>query len=139
MNTLSFIAAAAAAAPHAAPAAAGTDFVVRWARTQDEVREAQHLRWRVFAGEMGAHLPVPPGTPPEHDADRFDDHCEHLIVRAPSTDEEPGPVIGTPVTVDTLGAVTLRTTSNVAPTANRHISIESSAGGQLIGVAVTVK
>lgn len=50
-----------------------------------------------------------------------------------------GPVIGTPVTVDTAGAWSLRTTSNVAPTANRHISIESSAGGQLIGVAVTVK
>jgi putative hemolysin len=78
-----------------APAAAPDDsFVVQWARTQDEVREAQRLRYEVFALEMGAQLSVPAGTPPGHDADRFDDYCEHLIVRAIGYDG-PGRVIGT--------------------------------------------
>jgi putative hemolysin len=86
----------AAGVPRAAPAAArGEAFVVQWARTQDEVREAQRLRWRVFVGEMGARLAVPPGTPAGHDVDRFDDYCEHLIVRTLPRDDEPGSVIGT--------------------------------------------
>ena len=51
---------------------------VSWARHQDEVREAQRLRHDVFALEMGATLsPILPG----HDLDRFDDYCEHLLVR----------------------------------------------------------
>ena len=37
----------------AAPAGA---LEVRWARHQDEVRQAQRLRYRVFAEEMGARL-----------------------------------------------------------------------------------
>src|SRR5690606_21564685 len=41
-------------------------FEARWARTQDEVREAQRLRHRVFADEMGARLQPLPGTPPGH-------------------------------------------------------------------------
>ena len=58
-----------------------------WARHADEVREAQRLRWRVFVDGMASHHALPPGTPEGHDADRFDhdrfdDHCEHLIVRA---------------------------------------------------------
>ena len=61
---------------------------VTWARHQDEVRAAQRLRFEVFAGEMGARLPV---TVPGHDIDLFDDFCEHLLVRA-CVD---GPVIGT--------------------------------------------
>jgi putative hemolysin len=55
---------------------------VRWARHDDEVREAQRLRFTVFAGEMGARLAPPEGTPPGHDADAFDPHCEHLLVHA---------------------------------------------------------
>ena len=61
---------------------------VSWARHQDEVRAAQRLRYRVFAVEMGATLPV---TVPGHDIDLFDDYCEHLLVR----DEVGGEVIGT--------------------------------------------
>jgi len=49
-----------------------------WARHQDEVREAQRLRYQVFAGEMGARLDTPV---PGHDIDLFDEYCEHLIVR----------------------------------------------------------
>lgn len=63
-------------------------YTVRFARTPAEVREAQRLRWTVFAGEMGAKLdPREPGI----DQDIFDAHCRHLVVR----DESRGEVIGT--------------------------------------------
>jgi putative hemolysin len=62
--------------------------VVTWAKHQDEVREAQRLRYAVFAGEMCANLPV---KVPGHDVDLFDDFCEHLLVRNAITRE----VIGT--------------------------------------------
>lgn len=70
-------------------------FEATWARHADEVREAQRLRHLVFAGEMGARLSVPPGTPAGHDVDLFDAHCEHLLLRACSDDGGVGPVIGT--------------------------------------------
>ncbi|MEZ7827747.1 MAG: GNAT family N-acyltransferase [Brachymonas denitrificans] len=60
----------------------------RWARNLDEVREAQRLRYQVFAEEMGATLKA--GIP-GHDIDLFDDYCEHLLVR----DLETGMVVGT--------------------------------------------
>ena len=44
---------------------------VSWAQHQDEVREAQRLRFQVFANEMGARLP---NTLAEHDIDLFDDY-----------------------------------------------------------------
>src|SRR5574343_1955842 len=77
----------------ASPAKSGIE--VRWARHADEVREAQRLRHAVFAGEMGARLAVPPGTPEGLDVDRFDAHCEHLLVRATEPDGAPGRVVGT--------------------------------------------
>ena len=61
---------------------------VAWARHLDEVREAQRLRYDVFAKEMGARLKSPIA---EHDIDIFDDFCEHLLVRDSQTRE----VIGT--------------------------------------------
>jgi putative hemolysin len=61
---------------------------VSWARHQDEVREAQRLRYQVFAVEMGARLVC---KIPGHDMDLFDDYCEHLLVRDEATQE----VIGT--------------------------------------------
>lgn len=61
---------------------------VSWAVNQDEVRQAQRLRYQVFAVEMGANLPI---TLAGHDIDLFDDFCEHLLVR----DEATGEVIGT--------------------------------------------
>lgn len=71
----------------AAGSAAGK-IQVAWARQQDEVRQAQRLRYQVFATEMGARLP---NTLPGHDIDLFDDFCEHLLVRDLGTQE----VIGT--------------------------------------------
>lgn len=53
-----------------------------------EVLAAQRLRHLVFAGEMGAKLDsLVDGI----DADRFDEHCDHLIVR----DDGTGEIVGT--------------------------------------------
>ena len=70
-------------------------FNVVWARDDEDVREAQQLRYLVFAQEMGARLTLPKGAPAGHDIDIFDPFCEHLLVRASGHDGEPGPVIGT--------------------------------------------
>jgi putative hemolysin len=70
-------------------------YEVVWARHQDEVREAQALRYHVFAEEMGARLSSLKGTPARHDADVFDEFCEHLLVRTLSDDDRPAQVIGT--------------------------------------------
>ncbi|TXI81977.1 MULTISPECIES: GNAT family N-acetyltransferase [unclassified Cupriavidus] len=68
---------------NAAPA-----FIVAWARHQDEVEEAQRLRYKVFAEEMGARLQT---STPDMDVDMFDAYCDHLIVR----DQETLKVVGT--------------------------------------------
>ena len=68
---------------------------VTWARHGSEVREAQRLRYLVFADEMGARLPCPANAPAGHDIDRFDDFCEHLLVRAPLGDRGGDGVVGT--------------------------------------------
>ena len=75
------------ATPLVTPLAAG-GIEVQWARHLDEVREAQCLRYAVFAGEMGARLNTPL---PGHDIDLFDDYCEHLLVRDAVTHQ----VVGT--------------------------------------------
>lgn len=73
----------------------------RWADCEEDVRDAQRLRYRVFAEEMGARLAPPEGTPPGLDADRFDPFCDHLLVRAVDPADAangakaPGPLIGT--------------------------------------------
>jgi len=69
--------------------------VASWAESQDELHAAQRLRHRVFAGEMGARLRAVPGTPAGHDADRFDAHCAHLLVRAHGHGGDAGQVVGT--------------------------------------------
>ena len=69
------------------PDRAGFDVV--WARDEEDIREAQRLRYSVFVDEMGASLAPPKGSPPGHDIDLFDPFCEHLLVRAR------GSVIGT--------------------------------------------
>lgn len=58
------------------------------ATCETEILEAQKLRYRVFADEMGARLnPRSPGV----DRDIYDPFCEHLIVR----DEDAGRIVGT--------------------------------------------
>jgi putative hemolysin len=64
------------------------NFLVSLARHADEVRAAQRLRWKIFTGEMGAHLATPE---PGYDIDLYDPYCEHLLVR----DQDSGEVVGT--------------------------------------------
>jgi putative hemolysin len=57
------------------------------ARNPAEVAEAQRLRYKVFAEEMGAELPNNNGL----DIDGFDEFCDHLLVRESGTHQ----VVGT--------------------------------------------
>lgn len=59
-----------------------------FARTGAELEEAQRIRFKVFAEEMGAALP---SAAEGLDRDRFDAYCEHLLVR----DGENNKVVGT--------------------------------------------
>ncbi|MES2186732.1 MAG: GNAT family N-acyltransferase [Pseudomonadota bacterium] len=78
----------------AALPAGGLD--IRWADSEDEVREAQRLRYHVFVQELGARLPAPADAAPGHDTDRFDPFCDHLLVRATGPgDAGGGPLVGT--------------------------------------------
>ena len=82
-------------APSRHRAASLDDIEVGWADSEEDVREAQRLRYRVFAQEMGARL----GKAADLamlDADRFDTYCDHLIVRSfgPGAPEN-GTVVGT--------------------------------------------
>lgn len=62
--------------------------IVQLARTPEEVRAAQRLRYAIFGEEMGARLD---GPEPGIDQDRFDPYCDHLLVRERAT----GAVVGT--------------------------------------------
>jgi len=55
-------------------------YQVSLARTADEVREAQHLRYQVFFEEMGAAA-AQNALQTERDVDQYDADCEHLLVR----------------------------------------------------------
>ncbi len=57
------------------------------ARNPAEITEAQRLRYKVFADEMGAQLSGTDGL----DIDGFDAYCDHLLVRDSATHQ----VIGT--------------------------------------------
>ena len=64
------------------------NLAVGFAHSQREILDAQRLRYRVFAGEMGANLP---SRTPGVDHDIYDPHCKHLVVR----DTQSGEVVGT--------------------------------------------
>ncbi len=63
-------------------------YSVALARGEEEVREAQRLRYRVFVEELGAHLQ---SRTPGHDIDLYDPFCEHLVVRENHADR----IVGT--------------------------------------------
>jgi len=63
-------------------------FAAAIAGSEAEVREAQRLRYRVFAEEMGASICA---TNERADRDEFDPYCEHLLVR----NCQSGRVVGT--------------------------------------------
>lgn len=57
------------------------------ATTSSVIEDAQRLRYKVFAEEFGAQLDATAGI----DADEFDCHCDHIVVR----DEQTLRVVGT--------------------------------------------
>jgi len=64
------------AVPQLAPAR--HKLYVELARNDEDIRASQALRYRIFAEELGAKLD---SAEPGVDADRFDAHCQHLLVR----------------------------------------------------------
>jgi putative hemolysin len=66
----------------------GGTLTVSLARSQSEIREAQRLRYKVFAEEMGARLN---NREAGIDSDMYDPWCDHLIAR----DRHTGRVVGT--------------------------------------------
>jgi putative hemolysin len=77
---------------------------VHWARDEDDVQDAQRLRYQVFAHEMGVRLngshpamsAIPSGAGDARDVDPFDAHCKHVLVRLPrQAGQSRGQVIGT--------------------------------------------
>jgi putative hemolysin len=73
---------------HATEPAEASRFRLSLAHSEAEVLEAQRLRYKVFAEELGAHLQC---RIPGHDSDIFDPYCDHLLVRETASDR----VIGT--------------------------------------------
>lgn len=76
--------------------AANRQLLVTWASCEDDVRQAQRLRYRVFVQELGARLTLPAGTMPGLDVDSFDPFCDHLLVKAVAPDaDDAGILVGT--------------------------------------------
>jgi putative hemolysin len=63
-------------------------FQITWASNADEIKEAQRLRYKVFAQEMGAQLAP---NAEDLDVDEFDAFCDHLLIR----DQQSLEVVGT--------------------------------------------
>jgi putative hemolysin len=63
-------------------------YTVSLARSEEEVREAQRLRYKVFVEELGARIQT---RVPNHDIDLYDPFCDHLIVRESGADR----IVGT--------------------------------------------
>lgn len=61
--------------------------VVRITSDPKEIHQAQRLRYRVFAEGMGAKLPT---ASEGIDKDRFDDACQHMIVKDVDSDKVVG-------------------------------------------------
>lgn len=57
-------------------------FVVSFAQNESEVLESQQLRYRIFAGELGAQID---GGTDAVDRDQYDPWCRHLLVRDTDT------------------------------------------------------
>ena len=63
-------------------------FQITWASNSNEIKEAQRLRYKVFAEEMGATLSQ---NSEGLDIDEFDTYCDHLLIR----DQDTLKVVGT--------------------------------------------
>ncbi|GAB10680.1 hypothetical protein GOARA_061_01200 [Gordonia araii NBRC 100433] len=79
-----------ASAPHRSRRLfAGGGFSVWLSTDADDIRDAQRLRYEVFATEPGFSSTIGDAAT-RLDADRFDEFCEHLLVR----EEETGALVG---------------------------------------------
>ena len=58
---------------------------ISWAQNDNEIKEAQQLRYKVFAEEMGAHLA---SNYEKVDKDVLDQYCDHLLIRDKETIKE---------------------------------------------------
>jgi L-ornithine Nalpha-acyltransferase len=63
----------------AAPQAETQRYHIRFARTADDIKTAQRLRYSVFYEEMGA-IATPESRGMELDSDGYDAHCDHLVI-----------------------------------------------------------
>ena len=57
-------------------------FITRFAETPAEILETQQLRYKIFAGELGASID---GGELKADSDHYDQFCRHLTVRTGDT------------------------------------------------------
>ncbi len=67
---------------------------IRLARTAEEVKASQELRYQVFCTEMAAK-PTSEMTKLEREFDAFDDYCEHLLVFDHDRETGKSTVVGT--------------------------------------------
>jgi len=77
------------------------DVHVRLAKNEEEVLEAQRLRYKIFYEEFNA-TPSDEQTQLKRDFDRFDDHADHLVVIDKTSGE--GQIVGTYRMLDGDGA-----------------------------------
>jgi putative hemolysin len=98
---------------------------VTWAKHLSEVRDAQALRYKVFVGEMGANIKTS-FLRPNLDIDRFDDVCEHLLVRDLKTQQVVGTYrLLTPLQAKRVGGFYTETEFNLtALNGLKHKSVE---------------
>jgi putative hemolysin len=75
-------------------AARSGDLLVRLADSDEEIRAAQALRYRVFYGEQKA-VPTPAMTRAGRDFDSFDDKADHLLVLDTTRRDARDAVVGT--------------------------------------------
>lgn len=69
--------------------AGSNKYIVRFARSEEEIRAAQKLRFNVFNLELGEGLES--AYEHQYDVDKFDDQCHHLLVLERDSEQ----VIGT--------------------------------------------
>ena len=70
---------------------------IRLAKSQEQIFELQKLRYKVFVDELGAN--VSNNNEPQYiESDKFDNHCEHLIL----LDKTVKNSVGKPIIVGTL-------------------------------------
>ena len=69
------------------------DIELRLAESEEEIRAAQALRYRIFYEEMAAQ-PTAEMSQARRDFDSFDEYCDHLLVIDRSLPAGPGRVVG---------------------------------------------